>query len=112
MSIEIRAEQAEDCAAFWALLGFERVEPPPTLAHRTTWLQRGATQIHLMHVDEPVVPPRGHAAVVADDYESVLAALRDAGHEPKPRPEHWGAPRCFVTSPSGHRVEVMAAPPG
>lgn len=111
MSLEIRPAQAEDCAAFWQLLGFERVEPPATLAHRTTWLQRGGTQIHLLHADDPIAPPQGHAAVVAPDYEPTLTALRDAGFEPDPRPEHWGAPRCFVRDPAGHRVEVMAAPP-
>ena len=111
MSLEIRPGDAERCAAFWELLGFERVEPPPTLAHRTTWLQKEGSQIHLMHVDAPVAPPQGHAAVVAPDYEPTLAALREAGFEPDARPEHWGAPRCFVRDPAGHRVEVMAAPP-
>lgn len=111
VSLEIRAADAEGCAAFWELLGFERVEPPATLADRTTWLQRSGSQIHLLHTDEPVAPPQGHAAVVAPDYEPTLAALREAGFEPEPRPEHWGAPRCFVRDPAGHRVEVMAAPP-
>ena len=27
------------------------------------------------------------------------------------RPRHWGAARCFVRAPGGHRVELMAAPP-
>jgi catechol 2,3-dioxygenase-like lactoylglutathione lyase family enzyme len=40
-----------------------------------------------------------------------LEALRRAGFEPEPRREHWGAPRCFVRDPAGHRVEIMAAPP-
>lgn len=111
VSLEIRPADAERCAAFWELLGFERVEPPETLAQRTTWVQRGATQIHLLHSDEPVAPPKGHAAVVAEDYERTLGSLREAGFEPDPRPEHWGAPRCFVRDPAGHRVEVMAAPP-
>ena len=48
---------------------------------------------------------------VVDDYAATLDRLRAAGHPVKPRPEHWGAPRAFITSPGGHRVEVMAAPP-
>ena len=40
-----------------------------------------------------------------------LARLRAAGLAPQPRAEYWGAPRSFVRSPAGHRVEVMAAPP-
>jgi catechol 2,3-dioxygenase-like lactoylglutathione lyase family enzyme len=112
VSIELRAEDAEDCAAFYELLGFRRVEPPPTLAHRTVWVERGGTQVHLMFVEEePVIPPSGHLAVVLDDYDATLAALRDTGHDPESRTEHWGAPRAFVHDPAGHRVEVMAAPP-
>jgi len=108
---ETRSEDVEAVLAFWALLGFEPVEPPPSLRGRTVWVQRGVTQIHLLLTERPVVPPSGHAAVVADDYEATIAALQAAGHPVQPRAEHWGAPRAFVTDPSGHRVEVMSAPP-
>ena len=111
VTVEVPRERVDECAAFWSLLGFDRVEPPPTLRERAVWVQRGGTQVHLMYVDDPVVPPRAHAAVVVDDYERAFEALRAAGHDPEPRPEHWGAPRCFVHDPVGHRVEVMAAPP-
>jgi catechol 2,3-dioxygenase-like lactoylglutathione lyase family enzyme len=111
VAVEVSRERAGACAEFWALLGFRRVEPPPSLADRATWVQRGGTQVHLLYADEPVVPPQGHVAVVVDDYGRSFAALRDAGHEPEPRTEHWGAQRCFVHDPAGHRVEVMAAPP-
>jgi catechol 2,3-dioxygenase-like lactoylglutathione lyase family enzyme len=108
---ETRRADAGAVVAFWALLGFEQVEPPPTLLERAVWLQRGGTQIHLLLTDEPVVPPAGHAAVVVEDYEATLGALRAAGHPVEPRAEHWGAPRAFTTDPSGHRVELMSAPP-
>lgn len=111
VSLEVQREQVDDCVRFWKLLGFDRVEPPPTLAERATWVEGRGTQVHLMHVDDPVVPPQGHAAVVVEGYEACLAALRQAGHEPDPRREHWGAPRSFVRDPAGHRVEVMSAPP-
>jgi catechol 2,3-dioxygenase-like lactoylglutathione lyase family enzyme len=111
VSLEVDRDQVEQSAAFWELLGFARVEPPPTLRDRATWLEREGTQVHLMFVDNPVVPPEGHTAVVAPDYEATLAALRAAGFDPEPRAEHWGAPRCFVRDPLGHRVEVMSAPP-
>ena len=111
MTLEVPRDRVDACAAFWALLGFERVEPPAALGERAVWMQREGTQIHLMHVDDPVVPPQGHAAVVVPDYGRAFAALHGAGHDPEPRSEHWGAPRCFVRDPAGHRVEVMAAPP-
>ncbi len=69
-TLEIRREQLDACVPFYSLLGFERVEPPRSLADRAAWLQGGATQIHLMWVDEPVSLPRGHVAVVVDNYEA------------------------------------------
>ena len=97
--------------AFFALLGFEEVEPPPTLTERARWVQRGATQVHVFYAEDPVVPPSGHVAVVAPEYDATLAALRAAGHLVDERAQHWGAPRSFVTAPGGHRVEVMEFPP-
>ena len=108
---ETRREDVDAVLAFWALLGFRAVEPPPTLRGRTRWVERDGTQIHLLLTDDPVVPPSGHAAIVVDDYEATLAALRAAGHAVEPRTEHWGVPRAFATDPSGHVVEVMSAPP-
>jgi catechol 2,3-dioxygenase-like lactoylglutathione lyase family enzyme len=111
VALEIREGDVDACVAFWALLGFEEVEPPGTLRERSRWVQRGGCQVHLMFEDEPVAPPEGHVAVIAADYEAALERLRDAGFAPDPRPEHWGAPRSFVRSPGGHRVELMASPP-
>lgn len=111
VAIEVRQADVEACVRFWALLGFEPVQAPPALAARSTWVQNGPTQIHLLHAREPVVAPEGHVAVVLDDYEATLAALREAGFEPAPRTEHWGSPRAFVRCPAGHRVEVMAFAP-
>ena len=111
MTLEVRREQGHEVAAFWELLGFERVEPPPSLADRAAWLQHGATQIHLMWVEDPVVLPRGHVAVVLDEWDQTLSALRAAGHEPEPRREHWGSPRAYVHDPAGNLVELMAFAP-
>jgi catechol 2,3-dioxygenase-like lactoylglutathione lyase family enzyme len=108
---ETRREDVDAVVAFWELLGFARVEPPPTLRERAVWVQRRGTQVHLLLTGDPVVPPAGHAAVVVDDYEAALEALRAAGHPVERRTEHWGVPRAVATDPSGHRVEVMSAPP-
>jgi catechol 2,3-dioxygenase-like lactoylglutathione lyase family enzyme len=111
VTLELRREDAERCVAFYKLLGFRTVEPPESLRDRAEWMQAGATQVHLMWVDEPVVVPRGHVAVVVDDYEQVLVALADAGHETERRREHWGSPRSYVHDPAGHLVELMAFSP-
>jgi catechol 2,3-dioxygenase-like lactoylglutathione lyase family enzyme len=110
-SLETRPDLVEAELAFWALLGFERVDPPGDLGERSAWAQRAGTQVHLLFEDDPVVQPEGHVAVVADDYPATIDRLRGAGFEVDPRAQHWGAPRAFVRSPQGHRVEVMASPP-
>jgi catechol 2,3-dioxygenase-like lactoylglutathione lyase family enzyme len=111
VSLECRPADAETELRFWSLLGFEQVTPPGELGRRSAWTERAGTQIHLLYADDPVVAPEGHVAVVAADYDATLRRLREAGFPPEPHAEHWGAPRSFVRSPVGHRVEVMAAPP-
>jgi catechol 2,3-dioxygenase-like lactoylglutathione lyase family enzyme len=111
VSVEVEPGQVAACVAFYELLGFRPVDPPPSLADRAAWVERAGTQIHLMRRDDPVHLPAGHFAVVVDDYEPTLDRLREAGFDPEPRQEHWGAPRSFVRDPAGNRVELMAAPP-
>ena len=111
VSLEVRREDVPACVDFYRLLGFEPAEPPPSLADRAAWVQRGPTQVHLMYVDDPVALPDGHIAVVIEPYEDVLGALRRAGHEPEPRTEHWGSPRAYVRDPARNLVELMAFPP-
>src|SRR5439155_3844652 len=62
VALETRFEDAKACVAFYALLGFARVEPPETLRDRAVWLALGAQQVHLLLTDEPDVPPHGHVA--------------------------------------------------
>src|SRR3954453_7944576 len=106
VTIELTADQVDDCVRFYELLGFARREPPGSLKGRATWVERDGTQVHLMPVDDPVVPPSGHHAVLVTDYDATLDELRDEGFEPEPRKEHWGAKRSFVRNPAGHRVEL------
>jgi hypothetical protein len=96
---------------FWEIAGFEEVEPPGDLGHRSAWVERDGTQIHLQWADDPVAPPSGHAAVVVDDWDGVVDRLRVEGFECEERPRHWGAARCFASAPGGHTVELMSAPP-
>jgi len=110
VGIEVGPEEVGRAVELFELLGFERVQPPPTLSE-FTWLERGGTQVHLMPDPDPVAPPRGHLAVVVPEFEATLEALREAGFEVEPAREHWGAARARVLAPAGHRVELMAAPP-
>lgn len=109
--IEIAPAEVGRAVLLFELLGFRRVEPPPALAERYTWVERESTQIHLMHEDDPVVSPRGHVAVHVPDFDAALARLHDHDFDPVPHREHWGAARSVVTLEGGQRVELMAAPP-
>lgn len=112
VSIEIHPDDVDAAVAFWALLGFERVESPEALGGYVTWVERGGTQIHLIHTDAATVPVLGHAAVVVDDFEGAMAAVSGAGHEVTESRRLWGARRAFAIAPGGHRVELMElAPP-
>jgi catechol 2,3-dioxygenase-like lactoylglutathione lyase family enzyme len=111
VTLEVRREDAPAEVRFWELLGFSAVEPPAAMAGRSLWVERAGTQVHLGYEPEPVVPARGHVAVVAVDFDATVAALRQAGHPVDPRAEHWGAARVYARTPAGHTVEVMAAPP-
>jgi catechol 2,3-dioxygenase-like lactoylglutathione lyase family enzyme len=110
VGIEVRPGDVERAVELFELLGFERVDPPPTL-QRYTWLEQRGTQVHLMPEEEPTIPPAGHLAVVAPDFEETVARLRERGFEVEPKGEHWGAPRAHAIAPGGHRVELMGAPP-
>jgi catechol 2,3-dioxygenase-like lactoylglutathione lyase family enzyme len=110
VGIEVAPEDVKRSVELWQVLGFALVEPPASLAE-FTWLEKGDTQIHLMPSRSPTVPPRGHVAVVAENFDATVAVLREHGFEVEPRREHWGAPRAVAIAPGGHRIELMARPP-
>ena len=81
VTLELRREDWAAAKRFWSMVGFEEVEPPGSLGERSAWVERAGTQIHFQWQDEPVAPPEGHAAVVVDDWDGVVARLRDEGFE-------------------------------
>jgi hypothetical protein len=111
VTLEVKPEQIGRSVEFWRLLGFAQVEPPAALAETFVWVERAGTQIHLERNAAPVVPPRGHAAVVVLDFDATVERLRKAGFDVTPGHEHWRAPRAKAIAPGGHVVELMAAPP-
>jgi len=112
VGIEIAPADVPRAVEFFGLLGFDQVEPPPSLAQGFTWVEREGFQVHLMHEEDPTVPERAHLAVIAPDFEEAIERLREHGFEVERRREHWGVPRALALTPGGHRVELMAAPPG
>jgi hypothetical protein len=96
---------------FWTIAGFVQVAVPDVLGSGYAWFEREGTQIHLIAVDEPVVPVKGHAAIVAPEFDLTVERLREAGFEVRDGRELWGAARAKAITPGGHTVELMAAPP-
>lgn len=112
-SLEVGAEGRAGEVRFWEVLGFRQVEPPEGLAGGgTVWLERDGFQVHLVAVEEPVIPATGHLALVEPELERVSDALAEAGFESVPATPHWGEARVKASSPAGHLVELMAGPPG
>ncbi|MDQ2700699.1 MAG: hypothetical protein M3Y23_05155 [Actinomycetota bacterium] len=110
-ALEISPEHVAGDRRFWTLAGFEEVDVPDELGTDFTWFEKAGTQIHLMHCDEPVIPGRGHVAVVARDFEETVKRLDEGGFDSEERRPLWGHRRVKLVSPSGHTVEVMAAAP-
>ncbi len=110
VGIEVAPADVEAATGFFELIGFKRVEPPPTLSE-LTWLERDGTQVHLMPEEEPTVPSPGHLAVVVADFDAAVARLREGGFAVEPKRKHWGQPRALAIAPGGHRVELMKGPP-
>jgi catechol 2,3-dioxygenase-like lactoylglutathione lyase family enzyme len=111
VTLEVSPDQVRACVAFWELLGFGELEPPPLLRDRFTWVEREGTQIHLVPVAEPIVAREGHVAVLAADYDATLERLAAAGFPIREGTNAWDAPRVFTTDPAGHRIEVMSKAP-
>lgn len=111
VALEISPDQVADDSRFWSLAGFEQVDVPEALGSGFTWFEKAGTQIHLMEVDAPVIPARGHVAIVARDFEETLKRLAEGGFEAEERRQLWGQRRVKLASPSGHQVELMAAAP-
>ena len=112
VSIEVAPDDVDRTVELWGLLGFEPVSAPGELGGYVTWLEHDGTQIHLIHTEDATVPALGHAAVVTPDFEATVARVREAGYEVEESRELWGERRAFTVAPGGHRIELMAAPPG
>lgn len=111
VALEISPDHVDDDSRFWSLAGFEQVDVPEALGDGFTWFEKGGTQIHLMEVDEPSIPSRGHVAIVARDFDNTIKRLAEGGFDADERAQLWGHRRVKLTCPSGHVVEIMAMAP-
>lgn len=92
-------------------IGFEPIDAPDALGDAVLWFGRSGTQVHLIVTEGATAPMLGHAAFAVDDFDQAVAALRALSFEFEESRQLWGERRGFVQAPSGHRMELMAAPP-
>jgi len=111
VSIEVLPDDAESFGRLLGAIGFDRIEAPPALGDSVLWFGRAGTQVHLIVTDGATAPLLGHAAFAVDDFDAAVAAVRGLDLEFEESRELWGERRGFVLAPSGHRMELMAAPP-
>lgn len=112
VSLEVPEQEADRFGELLGSIGFEPVGAPDPLGDSVRWFDRSGTQVHLILTDAASAPVLGHAAFVVEGFEETLGALRGRGFEVDEASELWGARRAFVLAPGGHRLELMAAPPG
>lgn len=114
VSLEVEPADAARFGELLRLVGFETVPAPATMGDEVRWFASttDATQVHLILTEDAVVPGLAHPAFVATPFGDVLDRLTDAGFAPEERRPHWGERRAFLRAPGGHRIELMAAPPG
>jgi glyoxylase I family protein len=92
------------------VLGLEIDATRPDFGIAGAWLNAGGQQVHLIEL--PVPPKMGqHLALLYEDLDAVVAALRAQGVE-LADPSVSGADRrqTFVTDPSGNDVELHQRP--
>jgi catechol 2,3-dioxygenase-like lactoylglutathione lyase family enzyme len=111
VSIEVLPGDADGLGELLEAIGFERVEAPDALGDSVVWFGRKGTQVHLIVTEGATVPVLGHAAFAVDDFDAAVVAVRARGFTFDEAQELWGERRGFVLAPSGHRMELMAAPP-
>lgn len=93
------------------LLGLPELAKPEPLAGRGgCWFQAGPVQIHL-GVEEAFVPAKkAHPALIVSGIESLVEALRSAGHDVRTGATIDGVTQTFTDDPFGNRIELVPTP--
>ena len=91
-------------------LGIPEAPKPPELAKRGgAWFELGVVKIHL-GVEADFRPARkAHPALIVEDLATLVATLRNKGHEIVPADGVPGQLRVHIADPFGNRIELMEA---
>jgi hypothetical protein len=101
----------ETVVEFYELLGLARVDKPlEGVASTGAWFDfpGGSQQLHVSE-REGDRHAEQHFALVVDDLDALVAALRDDGHPFDRKPDLLGARRGMTADPAGNGVELIEA---
>ncbi len=105
--VALNVRNLNDALAFYeGALGFTLM-PRPDFGFDGAWLQAGASQVHLIEVDDAHPDARQHFALQVADLETTVAALEEKGLTVRRAPHFDGAGhQAFIRDPSGNRIEL------
>ena len=98
-------------APFYALLGLVPVpKPSEGVSPGGAWFDIGpGSQLHISERAGVQAHPDQHFALVLDDFDEMLARLREAGAPWQEQPDLFGGRRGSTRDPEGNRVELLEA---
>jgi catechol 2,3-dioxygenase-like lactoylglutathione lyase family enzyme len=107
-NVVIPPGSTEAVAKFYVgVLGLRRIAKPAALDPSGAWFDvDGYAQLHLSE-RAGERHPDSHFALVVDDYDGVLEALRRSGSPWTEQEDVFGGRRGFTRDPAGNRVELL-----
>jgi catechol 2,3-dioxygenase-like lactoylglutathione lyase family enzyme len=105
--VALNVRNLGDALTFYeGALGFTLM-PRPDFGFDGAWLQVGASQVHLIEVDDAHPDARQHFALQVADLDATVAALEEKGLTVRRAAHVVGAGRqAFIRDPSGNRIEL------
>ena len=95
---------------YGGVLGLTQLPKPQEMAGRGgAWFQAGPIQIHLGADPNFVPATKAHPALIVDGVDSLVEALRAAGHAVRDGLTVDGVTQIFTDDPFGNRIELIAA---
>lgn len=95
---------------YGGVLGLTQLPKPEPLATRGgCWFQAGPMQIHLGVEAEFLAAKKAHPALIVSGIDSMIEALKAAGHEVRAGATIDGATQTFTDDPFGNRIELVPA---
>lgn len=88
-------------------LGLERIPKPEGARPSGAWFRAGAHELHVS-IDPHNPPKTAHFALVVDDFDAAVTALRDQGCHIEQATAIPGRHRCFTRDPAGNGIEIIA----